>query len=92
VPIPGTDCVSLHAIRTITMADGSGSLTLTQVGTKCPRSGSASAEGDPYTVAKTYTVSGATGIFAGATGSGSDINRSAGNEQVSVLQGTLSVP
>ena len=93
VKIPGTDCVAIKAVRTITMADGSGTLTLAETGTKCPPSAAAAdAVGKPYTVAKTYTISGGTGIFAGATGSGTDINRSAGNSQVSVLSGTLSVP
>jgi hypothetical protein len=93
-PIPDTDCQTIHAIRTITLLDGSGSLTLTESGTKCPPSASAgtNAVGVPYTVAKTYTVSGGSGIFSGATGSGTDINRSGGNSQVSVLAGTLTLP
>jgi hypothetical protein len=94
VPIQGTDCVELSAVRTITLADGSGSLTLAETGTKCPPSSDAGQQGngDPYTVAKTYVVAGGTGVFAGATGSGNDINRSAGNSQVSVLSGTLTLP
>lgn len=92
-PISGTDCFLIHAIRTITMTDGSGSLTLTETGTKCPPSASSnSGEGSPFTVDKTYTVSGGTGRLAGAIGTtGTDINRSAGNSQVSVLSGTLSL-
>lgn len=93
VSIPGTECFELSAVRTITLTDGSGSLTLAETGTKCPPSSEAGqADGNPYTVAKTYTVAAGTGIFAGATGSGTDINRSAGNSQVSVLSGTLSLP
>ena len=93
VPIPGTDCDALTAVRNITLADGD-SLTLAETGTKCPPSGPAGqhGRGDPYTVAKNYTVAGGTGIFAGATGSGTDVNRSAGNSQVSVLSGTITLP
>jgi hypothetical protein len=92
-PIPNTDCVAIDATRTITLADGSGTLTLTETGTKCPPSTAVgNATGDPYTVAKTYTITGGTGVFAGAAGSGTDINRSAGNSQVSVLSGTLTIP
>jgi hypothetical protein len=95
VPIAGTDCVAIKAVRRITMDDGSGTLTLTETGTKCPPSAAAGMNGmagDPYTVAKTYWISGGTGVFAGASGSGSDINRSGGNSQVSVLSGTLAMP
>jgi hypothetical protein len=92
VPIAGTDCFQLSAVRTITLTDGSGTVTLAETGTKCPPSSEAGqAAGDPYTVAKTYTVVAGTGVFAGATGSGTDINRSAGNSQVSVLSGTLTL-
>ncbi len=91
-PIPDSDCLEIHAVRQITLANGSGSLTLAENGTLCPRSSAASDRGSPYTVAKTYTIAGATGVFAGATGAGSDVNRSAGNEQVSVLHGSIDLP
>jgi hypothetical protein len=91
-PIAGSDCLQIHAVRQITLEDGAGSLTLAEIGTLCPRSGSASDMGSPYTVAKTYTIAGATGVFAGASGAGSDVNRSAGNEQVSVLLGSINLP
>lgn len=92
-PIPGTDCLAISAIRTITLADGSGSLTLTENGTLCPPSEAAgnNAAGGPYTVAKTYVVTSGTGVFAGASGSGSDINRSAGNSQVSDISGSITL-
>jgi hypothetical protein len=89
-PIPGTDCRSLTAVRTITLDDGSGSLALAESGTVCPPDANANtATGGAFTVDKTYTVTSGTGVFAGATGSGSDINRSAGNSQVSVISGTI---
>lgn len=89
-PIPGTDCLEIHAVRTITLSDGSGGLLLAETGTLCPPSLDAvSAAGGPFTVAKSYTIAGGTGVFAGATGTGSDVNRSAGNSQVSVISGTL---
>jgi hypothetical protein len=92
-PIPGTDCLAISAVRTITLADGSGSLTLAESGTLCPPSEAAgdNAAGSPFTVAKTYTITGGTGVFAGASGSGSDVNRSAGNSQVSVLSGPITL-
>jgi hypothetical protein len=97
-PNPATGCQALTAVRKITLDDVVGSLTLTESGTKCPPSlaAAANAEGPydlgPYTVSKTYTVTGASGVFAGATSSGTDINRSAGNSQVSVISGTLTTP
>lgn len=91
-PLPGTDCLKLTAVRTITLDDGNGSLTLDERGTKCPPSAATgNADGDPYTVSKTYVVAGGTGVFAGAAGSGSDINRSGGDSQVSMLSGTLTI-
>lgn len=91
-PLPGTDCRALTAVRSIRLDDGTGSLTLAESGTICPPSAAAAdAAGGPYTVAKTYVVAGGTGVFAGARGSGSDINRSAGNSQVSVISGTITV-
>jgi hypothetical protein len=64
-----------------------------ETGTKCGPSAEAfqNAQGVPYTVSKTYTITGGTGVFAGASGSGSDINRSAGNSQVSVISGSIVV-
>jgi len=89
-PLSGTDCLALTAVRTSTLDDGSGSLTMDESGTLCPPSSAAGdAAGGPYTVAKSYSIAGGTGVFAGATGSGSDINRSAGNSQVSVISGTI---
>jgi len=92
-PLNGTDCRLLTAVRTITLNSGQGALTLDEHGILCPPSDSASnAAGGPYTVNKTYVIAGGTGVFAGATGSGSDINRSAGDSQVSVISGTLTTP
>jgi hypothetical protein len=91
-PIPGTDCRALTAIRTITLDDGDGSLTLAESGTICPPNANANTDaGDPFIVDKTYTVTGGTGVFTGAIGTGSDINRSAGNSQVSVISGTITL-
>lgn len=92
-PIPGSDCLQVSAVRTITLADGSGSLILDETGTLCPHSAAVGgADGNPYTVAKTYTIAAGTGVFTGATGSGSDVNRSSGNSQVSVLSGDITLP
>jgi hypothetical protein len=89
-PIPGSDCLTLTAVRTIKLDEGNGSLTMDESGTLCPPSDAASnAKGGPYTVAKTYTIVGGTGVFDGAYGTGTDINRSAGNSQVSVISGTI---
>jgi hypothetical protein len=89
-PVPGSDCRALTALRTITLDNGSGSLTLAENGTICPPNAAASdAQGSPFTVDKSYTVASGTGVFAGASGSGTDINRSAGNSQVSEISGTI---
>jgi len=92
VPL-GNGCFALTARRIITLDNGGGTLILAESGTKCPPSATAgvNAQGSPYTVDKTYTISAGTGVFAGATGSGTDVNRSAGNSQVSVLDGTMTL-
>ena len=97
--VPMGDCFGLSANRTIVLANGAGSLTLTETGTKCPPSEAANdvqgtgTRGDPYTVDKTITgvkPGSGTGVFAGVCGaSGSDVNHSAGNAQASVVSATL---
>jgi hypothetical protein len=92
-PVPGSDCRALTAVRTISLDNGSGSLSLAETGTICPPNPAASgAQGNPFTVDKNFTIAGGTGVFAGAAGSGTDINRSAGNSQVSEISGTLTQP
>jgi hypothetical protein len=89
-PIPGSDCRALTATRTITLDNGAGSLTLAENGTLCPPGQAASgAQGSPFTVDKSYTIADGTDVFAAAAGGGTDINRSAGNSQVSVISGTI---
>ena len=92
-PIPGSQCFAVTAVRTITLDSGSGSLTLPENGTLCPPNPAASnAPGNPFTARVSYTVASGTGVFAGAAGGGTDLTRSAGNSQVSVISGTLTVP
>lgn len=82
--------------RTITFEDGD-TLVLLEAGTVCwPGKstfapGALKSFGNPFTFGGTFTVTGGTGTFEGATGSGTFITHSAGDAGNSVLSGTLTL-
>ena len=88
--VPAGDCLSVSGTRTITLTDGSGSLAMTFSGTRCPlgRGGHAAR------VLFGWTIVSGTGAFAGATGSGSGINTTAGARETQVvsMKGTIDLP
>ena len=75
-PIPGTDCFSVSGLRWITLDDGSGTLASSFTGTRCPLGEG----GHAFRIEFNYTIDPAasTGVFAGATGSGTGVNTTAG--------------
>jgi hypothetical protein len=97
-PIGDTNCADLSAVRTITLVSDGSTLDMDEVGTVCfPGSssfapGTQKSFGNPGTIRTTFTVSGGTGVFEGATGSGTDTDRPAGDEGHASLSGTLTLP
>jgi hypothetical protein len=74
-------------------------LVLDEAGTYCLPGGSTFAPGsffhsygNPWEIDATYDVVGGTGVFAGATGSGTNTIREGGDAQVAVYSGALKVP
>jgi hypothetical protein len=97
-PIGDTNCADLSAVRTITLASDGSTLELDEVGIVCFPGNSSFAPGaqksfgNPGTIETTFTVSGGTGVFEGATGSGTDRGMPAGDEGHASLIGTLTLP
>ena len=96
-PIGDTNCADLSAVRTITLVSGPSTLELDEVGTVCFPGNSTFAPGaqksfgNPGKIQTTFTVSGGTGVFAGATGSGTARDMPAGDEGHASLSGTLTL-
>jgi hypothetical protein len=96
-PIAGTDCVDFTVTGTITLADGS-TLTYQGSGTRCPvgnsheAPGSIVSYGNPYSITGAYTITGGTGVFADASGSGTVIDYFAGDVEITVFKGTITLP
>jgi hypothetical protein len=97
-PIAGTECTDFTVTGTITLvADGS-TLTYEGSGTRCPvgnshdAPGSQVSYGNPYSITGAFTITGGTGVFAGASGSGTVVDYFAGDVEVTVFMGTLTLP
>lgn len=90
VPIEGTPCNDVAGIRRITLDDGSGTLVSTFTGIRCPLGQG----GHAFRVDFSWNddPGASSGFFAGATGSGTGVNTTAGNDQVVTLDGTLTLP
>jgi hypothetical protein len=89
--------LALTGIATIELEDGS-ALVLDEAGIYCLPGGSHFAPGNffvsygnPLDIRATYTVIGASGVFAGAAGSGTNDIQQAGDTQVAIFSGTLSI-
>jgi hypothetical protein len=95
--IPNSNCFDAQRTETITVLDGSGTIVLDSTGTACLPGASANAPdspnafGNPATYHLTFTVDAAdsTGIYHGATGSGTDHFQFAGSTGVWRLAGTI---
>lgn len=97
-PLPDSDCFAVTRAEQVDLLSGAGSLVLDSTGTFCRPGGSGdsnaspSSYGEPGTFTLSYTVAGAdsTGIFTGATGSGTETMTVAGGIGVWKLAGSLS--
>ena len=102
-PVSGSDldasgCFDIVAFETITLEDGSGTITLRESGSVCyPSPAAANAPrssksfGNPTRVTLTYNVVDGSGIFAGAGGSGTVIMRTAGESGHKEISGTVTL-
>lgn len=83
-PTPSGRCEEVPATITVTLAGGAGTLDVSGTGLVCfpGRSGDAPGAlrsfGNPFRATGTFTVTGGTGAFAGATGTVSGVLRGAG--------------
>lgn len=89
VPIAGTACNDVAGIRWMTLDDGSGVFVSTFTGERCPLG----TGGHAFRVDFDWTAdpTASTGVFAGATGTGTGVNTTAGNTQVVTLAGTITL-
>jgi hypothetical protein len=98
-PIEGTSCFAITFVETIELANGSGTLVLPSEGTFCFPGNSGNAPvppqdyGHPATITASFTVDGAssTGIFAGASGSGTKSASIAGDVATIGLSGSVTL-
>lgn len=97
---PETACGDTTLLRRITLVSSAGTLELAERGTVCfpgasfftPGASSGHSYGNPVRLDLTWTVSGGTGVFGGASGSGSDSVKTAGDTGRSNLSGTITLP
>ena len=97
---PATGCGPTTTRRTISLTNGSGTLVLAGTGTVCfpgrsfetPGASSGHSYGNPALLELTWTVAGGTGVFTGATGSGTERFGNAGDSGNASLSGTLTLP
>jgi hypothetical protein len=93
---PETSCADIELRRTITLEDGS-TLILLESGVICWPGNSTNAPGamksfgNPFQFEGTFTIVGGTGVFEGATGTGTSEIRTAGDAGHSTLSGTITL-
>lgn len=98
-PIAGTSCYAHTRVEEIALLDGRGTLVIEAEGTFCRPGGSGDSQagrssyGSPGVWQLTYNVVGteSTGIFADATGTGSESMRASGGIGVWHLAGTINL-
>jgi hypothetical protein len=98
--IDGSPCFVVTRVESIDLRDGNGSLVLDSSGTFCRPGGSGdsnagpSSYGSPGRFELTYVVDGAdsSGVFAGASGTGSEVMKVDGGIGVWQLAGSLDRP
>jgi hypothetical protein len=94
-PVPSSGCLAVTAVVTITLADQSGSFTADATATVCfpgnsqNTAKSANSFGNPFKAEGSFVITGGTGVFAGATGSGTATFRGAGAITMLDVTGTI---
>jgi hypothetical protein len=93
---PVDSCVQVIFDATMTLLDGSGTLVIEEVDTFCTPGNSTNAPGNqlhsfgnPFSAEGTWVVTGGDGVFAGATGSGTNTSKSGGDVIVDKYAGTI---
>ena len=86
-------------VTTIALQDGSGTLVLEEDDTFCNPGSSADAPGNqlhsfgnPFSIEGTWVVTSGTGVFEGATGSGTNSGRAGGDAIIDKYAGTIELP
>jgi len=93
---PVTRCGAVTSQYTITLSSAPGTLVLAESGAACfPGNSHFGAEahsyGNPFTLTTSWTVASGTGLFAGASGSGTGVMKSGGDSAHSVLSGSITL-
>jgi hypothetical protein len=94
---PETSCAETTFRYTIMLSSGAGTLVLTENGLVCFPGNSTLAPGaqksfgNPFRLTATWTVTGGTGVFAGASGNGSSETKTAGESGHTALSGTITL-
>jgi hypothetical protein len=94
---PATACGDTTIRYTITLSSGAGTLTVFGDGTVCFPGNSTFAPGamksfgNPFRLTFTWTVTGGTGVFAGASGGGTGTSKGAGETGHTELSGTITL-
>jgi hypothetical protein len=97
-PIEGSNCADFTAVRTITLIGNGSTLTLDEEGVVCfPGSsffapGAQASFGNPARAEGSFEITGGSGGFAGATGSGTVRFRNSGDAGHATLDGTITLP
>jgi hypothetical protein len=96
-PIPNSQCLAVTAVVTITLADQSGSFAADATATVCFPGNSHTAPGhlkslgNPFKATGSFVITGGTGVFAGATGSGTATLSGAGAQTALDATGTITL-
>jgi hypothetical protein len=86
-------CVSLAQLATLTADDGSGSLSVAGTGQNCPAGNSPPTSHSNGVITYTWTITGGTGRFCGASGDGTEQGVHDGPTRVEVhYSGTITLP
>ena len=98
LPVPQPNgCDRLTVRATITLRDGTGTVTLDVTGQVCypgnsgNTPGSLKSFGNPFTATGTFVISGGTGVFVGASGSGTAVLKGAGAHNSAQATGTITL-
>jgi hypothetical protein len=96
---PVDSCFHAIFVATMTLLDGSGTLVTEEDDTFCTPGSSGDSPGNqlhsfgnPFSIEGTWVVLSGTGVFAGATGGGTNSARGAGDVIIDTYAGTIELP